>query len=1314
MRISRWLLPVLAVVAGLAAGCAQQVGDIDRTSPYALSKADFTDGEWYIRQTFVEVPPASFAGFVGLTSSMEKIRWEITEDYLIAYRSYENNPGSRGEIITNADGTIEYVEGEEEGFSDEFKESAIAAYPISSHFDIQRGYSSSTGEQTNVISENTSDRNWWEQEYFRINWSNALDNATLWGDGTMFSGLSWYVPENEASRDAFRIEHFNPSNVRYPGMTRDSYPAGSAFYLDFTTRMLVDYTSYCMGWYPDAPFDCGSSEVEVLTSILRVPEVSEYEPTIHDDLDQQKFGYFRTERIVWDERFGSRLSGQILLSNRHNIWSNTWQRDGNGNVITDAEGRALANPMAERTPEPVVYHLSLGYPEELMPATDGIEAEWDRAFRRAAAGAQGIDLEAFDQQMFIVCNNPVVQEDPEECGAVGLEARAGDLRFNFIYWVDNNQMSGPLGYGPSNPDPETGEIIAGQAFVYGSAVDTYSQYGLDLIRFLNGDLTIDGLRDADYVRDELMTRINPTVDPRAMTAIDPSLADINLEDIQLREMIPQSANNFIDYVEVNGMNDFSARPEQTRQRFEMIEESGLGALAVDDEVMGAIRAEFGVENMNDLPADITEMMFSNGSFLLPQLNDAYEARVAELARNNIMMADQLDDTIIGLAMQYRGRNDYDVIWNELRNKIYEGVMEHEVGHTVGLRHNFQGSYDSINYFDEYWELRTEGMIGVNDGGQIDVVPFRRPENLAEIFGVAQMTPAQVEGRMREYQYSTIMDYHSQFNMDNSGIGRYDEAAIIYAYSAGRDSTVSDQYDSNHPLYNTQERGLVEVFDNVGDARTIFENYEGLDSPAYTDLLEQIHYTTLATQMATTGGNYPADPNEAAALIRQRLSERSLQRYQEVLNQREVENAGRPIEVPYLFLSDLWNGARQSARAWDQGADPLEQSLNIIERYRTYYPFLYFRRDRADWSQFDVFNRLASRYYGNMIDNYQRWLFNVAIRESADDVLANGWTFGAFASLNLFSEVLTTPSYGSYALNEDEDIYQLTSYSERSNAELYIPPGQGRRQFSQYDADMGYNYWVWPTEGGHFWGQYAATIILSASTSVSVRGADTGADFLTYSVPPYLVFQEEMTTLYNSLFLEDAGAIAPRAVRSEDGKFDLVSRLFAPIALNDGSIMNPETGATVDAADVYTPGDEIDAGDTVDIFYSFSQRYLPVMYGFAFFTSNNSLNYPDQGKIFRTGSGETVTPGEGFEVVEVCDPTSAGGECYAALSCIVVDEVTDETPGCLAEDYAEPLAVAMIRRAQDAIDSGQAGYAVANEFEMMNLLRGMYDIFGSNF
>ena len=67
---------------------------IDRTQPNALHKSLF-EGIWYHRSMVVEADPQA-AQIEGITSEMAKLRWDITEDLLIGYRSYEFIPYAEG------------------------------------------------------------------------------------------------------------------------------------------------------------------------------------------------------------------------------------------------------------------------------------------------------------------------------------------------------------------------------------------------------------------------------------------------------------------------------------------------------------------------------------------------------------------------------------------------------------------------------------------------------------------------------------------------------------------------------------------------------------------------------------------------------------------------------------------------------------------------------------------------------------------------------------------------------------------------------------------------------------------------------------------------------------------------------------------------------------------------------------------------------------------------------------------------------------------------------------------------------------------
>lgn len=320
---------LLVLVMSVIAGCAQDVGDINRTQPNALEKSDF-EGVWYVRHTVTDVPGTLAGPFVGIASSMEKIRWEIRNDVLIAYRAYERIPGYDQDAGALEDGQTQYADGVEEGRdADAYKEQPIAIYPIISHFDIQRQYNPSTGEQTNVIVENASDRPWDERDYMRVNWSVNYVNVSFPAMLASFSNAGFYVDETEDTSEGFYTERAQ----------LDDDEATELSYFDFLAK-----------------YQFGENEVKIRSSYHRLPEYErDYQPAFYDDEMMTKFGYFRTERFVYDRSYGFTDSARIYLANRHDIWKNDFKRDDDGEYLRTDEGRRIPTPMAEREPLSLIH-----------------------------------------------------------------------------------------------------------------------------------------------------------------------------------------------------------------------------------------------------------------------------------------------------------------------------------------------------------------------------------------------------------------------------------------------------------------------------------------------------------------------------------------------------------------------------------------------------------------------------------------------------------------------------------------------------------------------------------------------------------------------------------------------------------------------------------------------------------------------------------------------------------------------------------------------------------------------------------------------
>jgi len=76
------------------------------------------------------------------------------------------------------------------------------------------------------------------------------------------------------------------------------------------------------------------------------------------------------------------------------------------------------------------------------------------------------------------------------------------------------------------------------------------------------------------------------------------------------------------------------------------------------------------------------------------------------------------------------------------------------------------------------------------------------------------------------------------------------------------------------------------------------------------------------------------------------------------------------------------------------------------------------------------------------------------QSSVDGLGDTLWTIGTYDGLNLLSEILTKPQYGSFKKNATANTYEFQSYT-LGRSEVDVPIGVGRRQYSRYDWDSGY-------------------------------------------------------------------------------------------------------------------------------------------------------------------------------------------------------------------------------------------------------------------
>ncbi|MGE0790957.1 MAG: zinc-dependent metalloprotease [Sandaracinaceae bacterium] len=1236
-------------------GCVESQPPVVRVQPNVTRKTDLMDAEWYMRSTVVDTPYTTDFTFVGEAGELERIVWEIQENFLVARRAYESVAGADP---TGVNGTTDS------------QGAVIAAYAIDSHFDIRHEYNTVTGEELNVIVENTTDRPWFDREFIRVDWSQNLITdpnfmmLSRYFDGLEMEPVAWHVDvddENDPNRP--RFERVDPSDETSP-----------LAYMEITNKMMVRPqeteifglrlpSCFIFQVFDGYPADCAANEITVRNSFLRVDTTRDYEPVAYSGDRMDRAGYFITERPGYDSSYGLVEPARYRFANRHNIWMQSHRRDADGELMRctsdaqcddgrgsvcdvdlgrasrslDADGHiegACTIAFRDREIRPVVYYLSENYPEELLPEMRELESNWNRAFvetvsslrENECAAHGGSDCAAErdrgdHQQIMVVCPSPVAEGAPAACGEPGTIARIGDLRYSIISWVNDPHRSSPLGYGPAAADPETGEIISGTANLYGAGVETLAAFGTDILRLLNGDISESDV-SSGAVLDAWIERQTAMREGRS----DGHAVPMHPEDLEgLDGAMDFRWANTGDFDAFRGASGSPAdMVERIQGAFQRISASGalennglepqdlLEMVRRDPEIEALMldrdrRAMAGVDPDLPLSSAERERISPLAGASLAQRTAMDRARAEMQSHAGIDWAEFADEGLLGLARSIqragasgvltfggvdydiRGENgqpDYDKVREVLRHPIMSGLAMHEVGHTLGLRHNFSGSFDAINYAPRYWELRDDGNM--------------RPRLWDPI------SEGEIDGRISEYAYSTVMDYGNNFLVtDANGIGHYDVAAIKLGYG-----------------------DLVEVFDSVAQP----------DEMAWLGFIQSAGWPVPISLSAASGGamsayTYTDFPGMAGS--RDALEQRSDVDFDALAPGGVIERSridfpshdpdGR-IVVPYRFCSDEQGDLNPGCYRYDSGADAFESVRSVQDSYWNYYIFNSFRRGRIGFSTSSTASRILDRYFrklqrANQTYALYRTVFQDAFGDSPgfDEFFTAEHGMGAYtaavgSSYEMLLRVVTTPEPGSYrtVIRADGRTVMMPGGSE-----ITVNGFDGRALETTWDFDAGY-YWFDQLERvGYYYDKTLAIEVLTDPTTYFL-GRDTDADIRRYQLNFASSFGPSMTSFFGGLLSEQWANIAPRSVGQ-----DLV-------------FPNP---LEVEMGDM--PGTPISPNA------SFSIQLYAATLGMSFIPQTYDQQFLNRARIWLRGASEGIEIDPSRPVVEFTDPES--GFTYVAAS-----------------------------------------------------------------
>jgi len=305
--------------------CAEEREPINRVQPNVIKKT-MLDGVWYMQQTVVEAPSAELegvitAGIVGMGNfqmGIGIIDWDVQKDYLYARRAYEK---------------VENSERYDEPQDEEYVGAAImAAFRIEKHFDIRKSYNSITGEEMNVVEENSSDRPWYEREYIRVDWSqNLAPGGTFDFELVPTAPIPYYVESQCSDEDAVKgICEQDPNSpyfrVQWSEDDPDKIEKG---YFDITNSLFASPGMAYVPGYGDLPVcflyghqlaECGPAEYRIRYGFWHKDADRDFEPKAHKGPITNYFGPFVVDKPVYDRIDYVRYDKMMKYAQKHNIW----------------------------------------------------------------------------------------------------------------------------------------------------------------------------------------------------------------------------------------------------------------------------------------------------------------------------------------------------------------------------------------------------------------------------------------------------------------------------------------------------------------------------------------------------------------------------------------------------------------------------------------------------------------------------------------------------------------------------------------------------------------------------------------------------------------------------------------------------------------------------------------------------------------------------------------------------------------------------------------------------------------------------------
>lgn len=830
------------------------------------------------------------------------------------------------------------------------------------------------------------------------------------------------------------------------------------------------------------------------------------------------------------------------------------------------------------------------------------------------------------------CQVALPDSETKEACDQALNVRIGDLRYHQVNAIQNPQSPSPWGIMVDANDPLFGEVVAASINVWTHVNDLWSQKVVDTLRYMKGELSTQEITDGDYVSDWALAAERSTqgsLSPKVTRdELNQRLVDVILEG---QEATPDQRQALLEQIDAPVSQEVMGAAKQLQTQLQNIQAhieapsenvvTYLNRAAhAHDSVVEAELFDVHVQDMmgvSGLPLseavlDRASLLRGGNPALQQQIKQFKELALAE--RGTCIMqeapaphgygalADLLEEKFGAFNPQESKEVQFaraERMKTYLAQRAQYAVIVHEMGHSVGLRHNFVSSSDAYNYRPQYWQLRTKN-------GAVETTCSDLSETGEECVGPRYFDPITANERdnaLWMWMHSSVMDYAGEATQDMLGLGAYDFAAARSFYG----DVHSVYRDPSFRLGSDRGLGVLQKLDNFGGILGFSWNIEGVNgAPRHYSELNRFYELIQDCKTVNPNDFKPKNWDENLygkwsptldgllvkvnnAYSRCRQQRVDYRRWTDLRPPVSSDLSGvfsrggnaislidRKLRVPYGFGTDSWADlGNLSVYRHDNGADPYELFDFFISQQEVNHIFDHYRRDRMTFSVRGAVGRTLNRFNTKMRDGAKGLgLMKSIYREVALNGGVNANELWIYAATNFFPEnilaagiafdhfarQLARPQHGPHVLDEN---YVLRSTDDapglNGEPDLLIPNGAtglfetvgigGRPLENALASDQGEYDNRYTINAGSYYEKLYSAMLMTESVDNFI--SSSRSDFLDgrfRSVSMADLFPDGYRRWLANNLTNDAEIKGPRLQSTRDGQVRLDQNLFPTKAI----------------------------------------------------------------------------------------------------------------------------------------------------------------------